>query len=155
NDDDIIFGDLGIVTQDVSGARDVTKPVPVKPQALSTTIFSDETSLLRDRFGALAPGAQLQLVSQGVLSIDSAPDALQNAGNDWIYGKADRDVLVGTAGNDSIDGGVENDLIFGDNVSLHRTYHDTTSARFQALCGSLLYSRSDEPDPCAGDPPVN
>src|SRR5262249_59409417 len=70
NDDDIIFGVLGIVTQDVSGARDVTKPVPVKPQALSTTIFSDETSFLRDRFGALAPGAQPQLVSQGVLSID-------------------------------------------------------------------------------------
>ncbi|HEX4527110.1 MAG TPA: PKD domain-containing protein [Gaiellaceae bacterium] len=150
NDDDIIFGDLGVVTQDVSGPRDVTKAVPTKPQAIQTTIFSDQTSILHDRFGATPSNATPQLVTTGVKAIDSAPNALQNAGNDWIYGNTDRDILIGNAGNDAIDGGVENDLIFGDNVSLHRTYHDTTSARFQALCGSLLYSRSDEPNPCGG-----
>ena len=83
-----------------------------------------------------------------MLAIDS--EALQNGGNDWIYGNVDRDVLVGGTGDDAIDGGLENDLLFGDNVSLVRTYHDTTSLRFQALCGSLLYSRSDEPNPCGG-----
>src|SRR5205085_11878767 len=129
--------------------------VPVKPQALSTTIFSDPTSTLNDRFGAPTGGGAKSLGSKGVLHIDSAPDALQNAGNDWIYGNADRDILIGNAGNDSIDGGIENDLIFGDNVSLKRTPHDTTSLRFHALCGSLLYSRSDEPDTCAGGQPVN
>jgi Ca2+-binding RTX toxin-like protein len=147
NDDDIIFGDLGVVTQDVSGARDVTKPVPTKPQAISTTVFSDPTSILRDRFGAVPSNATPQLLgSEGVLNIDSA--ALQNGGNDFLYGGADRDVLVGGTGNDAVDGGTESDLAFGDNVSLKRTYHDTTSARFQTLCASLLYSRSDENGVC-------
>src|SRR5262245_17311451 len=143
NDDDVILGDLGIVTQDVSEPRDVTKPVPAKPQKIQTTILSDQG-------GSVAP------VSKGVLSIDSA--ALQNGGSDWLYGNSDRDILVGgtqqAGGIDAIDGGIENDLIFGDNVSLGRTYHDTTSLRFQALCGTLLYSRSDEPT-CAGFPAVN
>ncbi|HET7128184.1 MAG TPA: hypothetical protein VFJ93_03815, partial [Gaiellaceae bacterium] len=141
NDDDIIFGDLGVVTQDVSGARDVTKGIPSKPQALQTTIFSDQYSILRDRFGAVPSNAKPQLVTTGVLHIDSA--AFQNHGDDWIYGNTDRDILVGGAGNDSVDGGIENDLVFGDNVSLGRTYHLTTSPRFQTLVNYLLYSRSD------------
>ncbi|HEV8460189.1 MAG TPA: Calx-beta domain-containing protein [Gaiellaceae bacterium] len=149
NDDDIIFGDLGIVTQDVSGARDVTKPVPAKPQAISTTSISDQFSLLNDRFGAPpVAGTQPVHVSNGVLGIDS--QALQNGRNDWIYGNTDRDILIGGTGSDAIDGGIENDLILGDNVSLVRTYHDTTSPRFQSLCGTLLYSRSDLANPCGG-----
>ena len=151
NDDDIIFGDLGIVTQDVSGARDVTKPVDPKPQAISTTSISDQFSQLRDKMGAPLPGGPVW-VSQGVKNVDSA--ALQNGGNDWIYGNADRDLLVGGTGNDAIDGGIENDLILGDNASLLRTYHDTRSARFQMLCGGLLYSRSDEINPCTGTAPT-
>jgi hypothetical protein len=151
NDDDIIFGDLGVVTQDVSGARDVTKPLPPNPQALSTTIFSDQMSILRDRFGATPSNATAKNVTHGVVAIDSKQ--FQNAGNDWIYGNDDRDILIGGAGSDAIDGGVENDLILGDNVSMLRTYHDTTSPRFQLLCGSLLYSRSDETNPCTGTAP--
>ena len=65
--------------------------------------------------GALLPGGPVW-VSQGVQNVDSA--ALQNGGNDWIYGNADRDLLIGGTGNDAIDGGVENDFILGDNASL-------------------------------------
>src|SRR5207302_221191 len=93
SDDDIIFGDLGVVTQDVSGARDVTKAVPSKPQKISTTSLAYQTATI---------GGISLLVSYGVLSVDSK--ALQNAGNDWIYGNDDRDLLIGGAGNDAIDG---------------------------------------------------
>src|SRR5207248_2738833 len=106
NDDDIIFGDLGVVTQDVSGARDVTKAVPATPQKISTTSIGEQSSKLSDKYGAPTADAA-KLVSIGVLNIDSK--ALQNGGNDWIYGNADRDLLVGGPGNDAIDGGVEND----------------------------------------------
>ncbi|MFL6033989.1 MAG: HYR domain-containing protein, partial [Gaiellaceae bacterium] len=123
NDDDIIFGDLGVVSQYVAGPRDVTKALPSQPQKLQTTL--------------LTPA----LGSDGVSAIDS--QALQNAGNDWIYGNADRDILIGGAGDDAIDGGIQDDLIFGDNVELDRTVGDTTSPRFQTLTGTLLYSRSD------------
>ncbi|MFZ1880264.1 MAG: Calx-beta domain-containing protein [Gaiellaceae bacterium] len=149
NDDDIIFGDLGVVTQDVSGARDVTKPVPATPQKISTTSLGEQRSVLNDKSGNTPPAAQATLVSIGVLNVDSK--ALSNGGNDWIYGNTDRDLLVGGAGSDAIDGGIENDMLFGDNVSLARTYQDYTSPRFQLLCGSLLYSRSDEPNPCGGN----
>jgi hypothetical protein len=124
NDDDIIFADLGVVSQDVSGARDVTKAVPAKPQKISTTSI----------------GAQ-GLVSTGVTSVESK--ALQNGGNDWVYGNVDRDLLIGGPGNDAVDGGLENDLIFGDNISFVRTLGDFTSPRFQTLTGTLLYSRSE------------
>src|SRR5207247_2162514 len=82
NDDDIIFGDLGVVTQDVSGARDVTKAVPQTPQKISTTSIGEQKSVLNDKYGATPAGAPATLVSIGVLNVDSK--ALQNAGNDWI-----------------------------------------------------------------------
>ena len=128
----------------------MTKPVPTKPQAISTTSFSDQFSLLNDKIGAPLPGGAGRS-RRASSNVDSK--ALQNGGNDWIYGNADRDLLIGGTGNDAIDGGIENDLILGDNASLVRTYHDTTSARFQSLCGTLLYSRSDETNPCAGTAP--
>src|SRR5262249_743217 len=139
NDDDIIFGDLGVVSQDVSGPRDVTKAVPAKPQKISTTSISHQFALLNDKFGnPPAPGTQPTHVPNGVTSVDSK--ALQNGGNDWVYGNTDRDLLVGGPGNDAVDGGIENDLVFGDNVSYVRTLGDFTSPRFQQLCGTLLYS---------------
>ena len=145
NDDDIIFGDLGVVTQEVSGARDVTKTVPQKPQSISTTSLAEQRSVLHDKYGATPPGTQPTLVSIGVLNVDSKE--LQTGGNDWIYGNSDRDLLIGGTGNDAIDGGVENDMIFGDNASLARTYQDNTSPRFQLLCGSLMYSRHRRDEP--------
>ncbi|MDX6679730.1 MAG: large repetitive protein, partial [Solirubrobacteraceae bacterium] len=141
NDDDIIFGDLGVVTQDVAGPRDVTKPVPAKPQKIATTSIGDQSSKLNDKYGVVVPGAVPVLVSIGVLNVDSK--ALQNGANDWLYGNADRDLLVGGTGDDAIDGGIQDDLIFGDNVATARTYGDYTSPHFQALTGTLLYGRSD------------
>ena len=142
NDDDIIFGDHGVVTQDVSGARDVTKAVPSKPQKISTTSIGRQSAVLNDRFGVTPVGGVAIEVSVGVLSVDSK--ALQNGADDWIYGNVDRDVLVGGTGSDAIDGGVQDDLIFGDNVAFTRTLDNFTSPHFQTLTGTLLYSRSDQ-----------
>ena len=44
------------------------------------------------------------------------------------------------------DGDEADDLVFGDAVDLLRTIGDWTSLRFQALCGTLLYGRSDITD---------
>src|SRR5439155_2669230 len=131
NFDDIIFGDLGVITQDVSGPRDTTKAVPAKPQKISTTLLTANAT------------------SNGVLNVDSK--ALQNGADDTIYGNLDRDILVGGPGNDAIDGGEQDDRIFGDNVSMVRTLGDYTSPHFQTLAGTLRDSRSDEaPFPTAG-----
>ena len=128
--------------------RDVTKPVPSTPQKISTTSIAYQvTAIAYDKYGQ-PTGTGPVLVSDGVLSVDS--QALQNGGNDWIYGNAGRDMLVGGPGSDAIDGGNQDDLIFGDNASVGRTRGDWTSPRFQALCGMLLYSRSDLANPCGG-----
>ncbi|HEY3485121.1 MAG TPA: hypothetical protein VGK49_07045, partial [Ilumatobacteraceae bacterium] len=81
-------------------------------------------------------------VSNGVLRIDSK--ALQNGGDDWIYGNVDRDVLIGGPGHDAADGGYQDDAIFGDNAEIVRTLNDFTSPHFQTLTGTLLYGRSDQ-----------
>ncbi|HYT95205.1 MAG TPA: hypothetical protein VEL76_41190, partial [Gemmataceae bacterium] len=114
DDDDVIFGDLGNITQDVSGWRDTTKPIPSLPQRLQTT--------LRSRM----------IVSQ----------SRQTGADDYIYGNGGDDVLIGGSGSDAIDGGTERDLIFGDNVSLDRTTHlnNFTSKRFEVLTGTQIYS---------------
>src|SRR5262249_15467841 len=111
---DIIFADLGDVVQDVSGARDTTKPVPLKPQRIETT--------LRD--------------------ISMASASRQKGGNDIVYGNGGEDILIGGAGNDALDGGTDRDLVFGDNVSLDRTGHfgNYTNPRFDTLQGVQIYS---------------
>src|SRR5262249_3741398 len=81
--DDVIFGDHGLVTQDVAGARDTTKPAPSKPQDLQTTLRARTLQ-------TLAP---------------------QNGADDFIYGDGGQDVLMGGTGNDSIDGGVGMDVV--------------------------------------------
>lgn len=71
-------------------------------------------------------------------------------GVDILQGNADEDILIGgTGGNsigDYIDGDTGDDLIFGDAVQLmNRAYPtpDITNPRFQALLGSVIYSRTD------------
>src|SRR5262249_2683678 len=112
--DDVIFGDLGDVGQDVAGPRDTTRPLPALPQRIQTTLRA-RTVVSRDR---------------------------QNGADDFLYGNGGEDILVGNTGNDAIDGGTERDLIFGDNVALDRTTHlnDFRSLRFEALVGARLYS---------------
>jgi hypothetical protein len=123
---DIVFGDLGTVNEATAGARDTTKPVVTTPQRIETTLL--------DR----------QIISQ----------ARQNAGNDFVYGNGGDDVLIGGAGNDSIDGGGDRDLIFGDNVSLSRSFTpggtnplpgqgllgNYANPRFETLQGTQIYS---------------
>jgi len=76
------------------------------------------------------------------------PD-LNVGGNDTIYGNGGEDILVGGAGGDAVDGGAQDDLIFGDAVLLMRrditpgvtvVAGAITNPRFQALCGSQIYS---------------
>jgi hypothetical protein len=121
--DNTIFGALGVITQDTTGPRDTTQSLPSLPQDLQTT--------LRNR----------KVVSA----------ALQNAGNNIIYGSGGQNILIGSSGTDSIGGGNERDLIFGDNVSLDRTTHlgNFTNLRFEQLTGTLMY------DPTTGQPLVN
>ena len=112
--DDMVIGDHGLVTQDVAGARDTTKPVPALPQALQTTLRARRIETL-------------------------APD---QGGDDQIYGNGGQDVLLGGTGNDAIDGGFGMDLILGDHAVLDRWAHldNFTSPRFENLIGTQIYS---------------
>lgn len=114
NFDDVIFGDHGRIDQDVSGARDTTKPIPAKLQGIQTTL-----------------SARL------VQSLET-----QNGASDIIYGNGGQDILIGGTGDDAIDGGTGVDLIFGDHASLDRWSHldNFTSPRFQTLSGTQIYA---------------
>ena len=118
--DDIIFGDHGLVIQDVA---DPNQP-DARPQKIQTTTLDSVR----------------QIVSR----------AFQNGGDDSIFGGTGRDTIIAGAGHDLADGDEQDDLLFGDNAFLVRRIGDTTSGRFQALCGTLLYSRTDLPNACGG-----
>lgn len=123
---DVIFGDFGRV-QYIS-PTDATKILAVHGfGGRGDRISSDE----------IAPG--------WIYSRD-----LTLGGVDIVQGNADEDILIGgTGGNsigDYIDGDAGDDLIFGDAVQLkNRAYPtpDITNPRFQALLGSVIYSRTD------------
>ena len=73
-----------------------------------------------------------------------------DGGRDRIEGGAGEDVLIGGSAGDSIDGDDGDDLIFGDQVTLERRVGDTTTLRFQALGGTLLYGLTgDVSSPCS------
>lgn len=114
NFDDVIFGDHGVIQQDVAGPRDTTKPIPALPQFIMTT--------LRARLVATAEP--------------------QNGASDIIYGGGGQDILLGGTGDDAIDGGAGVDLIFGDHASLDRWSHLDifTNPRFRTLNGTQIYS---------------
>jgi Ca2+-binding RTX toxin-like protein len=125
----IIFGDHGVIKQYVD---DPNLP-PVLLQKIQTTNLST------------------------VLEINSTE--LQNGADDILFGSDLTDLMIGGAGNDMIDGKDADDLIFGDSVYLTRRggddgnlLDDITSLRFQALAGTLLYSRTDRPLPTGIDP---
>ena len=122
--DDIIFGDHGFVRQDV-----------IDPNLPDTRLQKIQTTTVAS-----------------LLGIESRE--YQNGGDDVIFGNVGRDVIVGGAGNDLLDGGEQDDLLFGDNVWIERTLGDFTSPRFQTLCGTLLYSRSDRTNACPFGNPV-
>ncbi len=111
--DDVVFGDHGAIDQDVADPNEPDQRL----QKIQTTTLA---SILRIRSVNLDKGA-----------------------DDVIFGGLGRDVLVGGAGNDMADGDEADDILFGDAVWFDRTIGDWTSGRFQTLCGTLLYSRSD------------
>jgi hypothetical protein len=112
--DDVIIGDLGLVTQDVAGPRDTTKPAPALPQDMQTTLRARKVETVQPQYGA----------------------------DDQIYGNGGQDLLLGGKGNDAIDGGAGMDLVFGDDALLDRTAHlnNFTSLRDEALGGTQIYS---------------
>ena len=119
----IIFGDHGEVVQLVA---DPNLP-PLLLQKIQTTALDT------------------------VLEINSLEP--QNGADDIIFGTTIADLLIGGGGNDMIDGREGDDLIFGDNVFLTRMggadgnlVDDILNARFQALAGTVLYSRTDLSD---------
>ncbi|MGU3646985.1 hypothetical protein ACLBXX_18660 [Microbacterium sp. C23T] len=123
--DDIVFGDHGAIDQNVA---DPNEPDP-RLQKIQTTALA---SILRIRSVNLDKGA-----------------------DDIVFGGLGRDVLVGGAGSDMMDGDQSDDILFGDAVWFDRTPGNWTSPRFQSLCGTLLYSRSDITDAsnlCNGAP---
>ncbi|MDH3308210.1 MAG: hypothetical protein OEO77_11915, partial [Acidimicrobiia bacterium] len=124
--DDIIGGDHIRIDQHVT---DPNLPSPLLQKIQTTTIASVRT----------------------ITSVN-----LQNGDDDVIYGGLGRDVLIAGAGHDMADGDQQDDLVFGDNVVLDRTlrivedFDNTdvvdgviTSGRFQTLCGTVIYTRSD------------
>ncbi|HET7466406.1 MAG TPA: hypothetical protein VFL29_07050 [Candidatus Dormibacteraeota bacterium] len=103
NYDNVVIGDMGVVTQDVAGPRDTTRPLPTTPQEIQTT-----------------------LLARTIRSVE--PD---NGANDTIYGNGGDSILIGGSGDDSIDGGPGRDLIFGDHVLLDRSSSVTPNANSQ------------------------
>ena len=96
------------------------------------------------------------LLSAGVLREIKTTERTEG-GSDTVFGGTGQDILVGGAAGDVIDGDEGEDLVFGDNVRLDRWdgFGDTTSPRFQALLGSVIYSRSDlEPEQMGAPEPL-
>ncbi|MCA1683511.1 MAG: hypothetical protein LC708_00005, partial [Actinobacteria bacterium] len=124
--DDVIFGDHGVVIQNVT---DPNLPDPRLQKIQTTTLGS-------------------------LRKIESR--ALQNGADDVILAGLGRDVVVGGAGHDMADGDEQDDFVFGDNAYLVRRINeatgatDVTSPHFQTLSAGLLYGRSDQaPSPSA------
>ena len=91
---DVIFGDHGIVTQDVEEARVVRVA-----GALNTLP---------------TPDPRLQRVESVGRIMDLITDEPANGTDDSIFGNEGRDRIFGGNGTDTIDGDAESDVIFGD-----------------------------------------
>src|SRR5207302_7721346 len=129
-------------------------------------IFGDHGAVIQQTVDPNQPDARLQKIQTTLISsirrIESRE--FQNGADDVIFGNLGRDVIIAGAGNDVADGDQQDDMIFGDQAFLTRRIfgetnpittditatQDITSGRFQTLCGTLLYSRTDRPDACAG-----
>ncbi|HWQ28293.1 MAG TPA: Calx-beta domain-containing protein [Dehalococcoidia bacterium] len=167
--DDIICGDAntecrsGLVAMNPAGAETLFEDI----------VFGDKGEVFQHVIDPNTPNTLLQKIQttllQSALSIESRD--YQRGGDDVIFGNLGRDVLVGGTGHDMADGDEADDLLFGDNVFLFRRVAsgrlavdqtdkplpgepgfdgDITSGRFQTLCGTLLYSRTDRPNACGG-----
>ncbi|MDQ0612685.1 hypothetical protein QF046_000326 [Microbacterium sp. W4I4] len=111
--------------------------------AYDDIVFGDHGAVDQDVADPNEPDARLQKIQTTALStvIRIRSVNLDKGADDVIFGGLGRDVLIGGAGNDMADGDAADDILFGDAVWFDRA--DWLSGRFQTLCGTLLYSRSD------------
>ena len=145
DDDDIIFGDHGVILTQPEALADFEARLDALPPLKIRTTAYDYVD---------ADG----LLQSYILTIESA--VRDTGGDDMIFGDADEDILIGganrlgaTRGGDDIDGGTEEDFIFGDNVRLDHRPTSTAvrdqDPRMRQLIGTFLYNSdgSDNTDP--------
>ncbi len=136
--------------------------------AYDDVIFGDHGAVIQQTTDPNEPDTRLQKIQTTTLAsirlVESR--AYDNGDDDVIFGNLGRDVIIAGAGHDMADGDEADDMLFGDNAFLLRRVVEpafplvtdyagptnTTSGRFQALCGTLLYSRTDRINACGGDP---
>ncbi len=167
--DDNIFGE-GSWTYTVGRVVYAPARRPTAPNwpqaAYDDIVFADHGLIIQQVADTNEPDTRLQKIQTTTLAsvrfVESR--AYQNGGDDTVNGNQGRDVIVGGAGHDMLDGDEQDDMVFGDNIFLARRVvealfppatdytgaTDITSGRFQTLCGSLMYSRTDRPAACGG-----
>ncbi len=123
DNDDVIFGDHGAVTQDVA---DPNLPSP-KPQKIQTTL-----RILRIDSQSLQNGADDAIFGSQGLDI-----LIGGAGSDSIDGDEEDDLIFG----DNVE--LRHRVVYPANFSNVGTV-DITNPRFETLIGTLIYSRTDQ-----------
>ena len=139
-------------------------------EAYDDVIFGDHGAVIQQTADPNEPDKRLQKIQTTTLAsirlVESR--AYDNGADDAIFGNLGRDVVIAGAGHDLADGDEADDMVFGDNAFLLRRVAEaefplatnyagpvnTTSGRFQALCGTLLYSRTDRANACLFGNPV-
>ena len=150
--------------------REITTALGGPQEAYDDVIFGDHGAVVQQTADPNEPDKRLQKIqTTAIASIRLVESrAYGNGGDDAIFGNLGRDVVIGGAGHDIADGDEADDMVFGDNAFLLRRVVEaefplatnyagplnTTSGRFQALCGTLLYSRTDRANACAFGNPV-
>jgi hypothetical protein len=111
--------------------------------AYDDIVFGDHGAIDQNVADPNEPDQRLQKIQTTTLAsiIRIRSVNLDKGADDVIFGGLGRDVLVGGGGHDMADGDEGDDILFGDAVWFDRA--DWLSGRFQTLCGTLLYSRSD------------
>ncbi len=101
---DIVFGDHGVVEQDVPRGRVF---------ASASAALAQYEAFFGPTTGVLPASASDKLLTTGYVQVIRSV-VPSNGGDDRIEGNTGRDVLIGGNGSDRIDGGAGADLIFGD-----------------------------------------
>jgi hypothetical protein len=174
--DDVIFGEgshsyyVGRTLVEVATSYDTSVIMELGwPQhAYDDIIHADHGVIEQQTADTNEPETRLQKIQTTTIAsvryIESR--AFQNGGDDQVNGNEGRDVIVGGTGDDMLDGDQQDDMVFGDNIFLSRRvvgeddFPEATDwagtviishERFQALCGEMLYSRSDRVDEFGND----
>jgi hypothetical protein len=165
---DLIYGEGSLTYMVGKTLHSVTTVLGGKQEVYDDVIAGDHMAVIQQTADPNTPDTRLQKIQTTLIAsirfIESR--AYQNGEDDVIFGNLGRDVILGGAGDDMIDGNEADDMIFGDNAFMGRRVIEpqypaatnytgttnTTSARFQTLAGTLIYSRSDRPIPDGFDP---